>query len=167
MEERNYCEAYVICGISPKDKIKKYGLIALTAFSVALGLVINPAIFLVSVILFIVDYFVIPSFNVDYEYVYCNGQIDFDKIINKNGRKTLLKIDMDNVTLVAPMSSHEFDGARYNHTKEYNFTSLNPDTAKKYTISGTVEGMPVLINFEPDSKMLETIKKKDSRKVVL
>jgi hypothetical protein len=40
--------------------------------------------------------------NVDYEYVYVDGQIDFDRIISKSKRKTMLRIDLEQAEIMAP-----------------------------------------------------------------
>ena len=59
-----------------KDSITKYGLIVLTAIAVIAGLIITPLIWIAAVALGIACYFVIPKTDVEYEYLFINGDFD-------------------------------------------------------------------------------------------
>ena len=111
--EGNYCEARA-------KKIKTAGDIGIKVLLIA-GIVLSifaalifaqTLIVLAAVILGVVAYIVIPRLNVEYEYVFCDGQLDFDKIMNGEKRKHLSRVDMEQVTVVAPIKSHALDGYR-------------------------------------------------------
>jgi len=44
-----------------------------------------------------------PRFKVEWEYVFCDGQLDFDRIQGGEKRKTILRIELENADVIAPM----------------------------------------------------------------
>lgn len=100
-----------------------------------------------------------PRFKVEWEYVFCDGQIDFDQILGGEKRKTILRIELEDADLIAPMDSHRMDG--YRHLPARDYSSLRPE-AKKYGIATRLEGKEekVVLVFEPNQKMLDMIKTK-------
>lgn len=100
-----------------------------------------------------------PRFKVEWEYVFCDGQLDFDQILGGEKRKTILRIELDDADVIAPMSSHRMDG--YRHLPVRDFSSLQPD-AKPYGIAIKSEGKEekVVLVFEPSKKMLDMISTK-------
>ncbi len=107
-----------------------------------------------------------PLLNVEYEYIFCDGQFDFDKIMGGNKRKNILKIDMESVEVIAPTGSHELDGYTYQKLDEKKFLSGAKD-AKIYVMVGKdMKNNMVKILFEPGEKMLSFAKQKSPRKVV-
>lgn len=108
-----------------------------------------------------------PSFNVVYEYVYCDGQIDFDKISGGEKRKRMLRVDLDNCEIMAPENSSELNAHKSNNQLvEKDFSSLEPN-AKKYMLVASSEKERVRVIFEPSEEMLELAKQKAPRKVFL
>lgn len=111
-------------------------------------------------------YFLLPSFNVDWEYIFCDGQIDFDRISGGEKRKTMLKIDMDDIDIMAPAKSHELDS--YNNQQGItvkDFTSKLPDT-RVYCIYMNKNGQKLKIMFEPSDTMIDYARQKAPRKVI-
>lgn len=107
-----------------------------------------------------------PRFNVVYEYVYCDGQIDFDKISGGEKRKRMLRIDLDNIEIMAPEKSPELNTYRNGNFTVKDFSSLDPE-AKKYVIIASENNERNKIIFEPSDTMLELAKSKANRKVFL
>lgn len=97
-----------------------------------------------------------PRFNIEWEYVFCDGQLDFDRIQGGEKRKTILRVELEDADVIAPLDSHRLDG--YRHLPVRNFSSLRPD-AKPYGIAIKAEGREekVLLVFEPNERMLEHI----------
>ena len=97
-----------------------------------------------------------PRFKVEWEYVFCDGQLDFDRIQGGEKRKTILRIELENADVIAPMHSHRMDG--YRHLPVRDFSSLQPD-AKPYGIAIREEGKEekVVLLFEPSKKMIDLI----------
>ena len=49
------------------------------------------------------------NLNVEYEYVFVNGDLDIDKIMNKARRKRMFSVDADQMELLAPVGSVELN----------------------------------------------------------
>ncbi len=108
--------------------------------------------------------FLFPRFNVEYEYIYCDGQFDFDRITGNSKRKNMLRIDSEKIEMIAPVNSHALDS--YNHMKlaVKDFSSKKPDTHVFAIISrDQKENLKIL--FEPNEKMIACIKQKTPRKI--
>lgn len=82
-----YSELLVKRDKDAKDSLTKYGLIVLTALAAFAGLFINPIILIVAIALGIACYFVIPKTDVEYEYLFINGDFDIDMVMAKTKKK--------------------------------------------------------------------------------
>lgn len=161
-------QMYAEAGVKKKDTMSTMMLRILLILGIVLGVFllllgkfyftfIGIAIGVVMVLLF-------PRLNVDYEYVFVDGQIDFDRIIGKAKRKTLLRIDMDQVEIIAPSGSHTLDGYTHVQLEARDFSSGDKNS-KPYIIIATVENKKYRIAFEPSEKMLSLMKQKSPRKI--
>lgn len=97
-----------------------------------------------------------PRFKEEWEYVFCDGQLDFDIIQGGERRKHKLRIEIENADVVAPMTSSRMDG--YRHLKVVDYTSLCSD-ARVYGIATRMsdQGEKVVIAFEPSDRMVEAM----------
>ena len=160
-------QLYAEAGVKRKDDVKSMGLRALLIAGVILGvlLILLGGYFgIAGIVLVVVLIWLYPRLNVEYEYVFVDGQIDFDKITGKSKRKTMLRIDMEQVEIVAPQSSHALDGYTYVQLVNKDFSS-NDKNSKPYIIIATVEDKKYQISFEPSEKMLAMMKQKSPRKI--
>lgn len=98
-----------------------------------------------------------PKFNVEWEYVYCDGQMDFDMILGGEKRKHVLRIELEDAAVVAPQNSAKLDG--YQHLPIRDYTSLENEK-NVYGIATAVNGQKCVIYFEPTDKMLDLMKVK-------
>ena len=89
-----YTEQLIKKQADSKDTLKKVGLIALTVVSVLLVFVIPVGIIL-PVVMIVIDVLMFRNLNVEYEYVFVNGDLDIDKIMNKARRKRMFYVDAD------------------------------------------------------------------------
>ncbi len=89
-----YTEQMIKKQADSKDTLKKVGLIALTVVSVLLVFVIPVGIIL-PVVMIVIDVLMFRNLNVEYEYVFVNGDLDIDKIMNKARRKRMFSVDAD------------------------------------------------------------------------
>ena len=164
-------ETYAEAGVSrlptAKTYLVKFVLIVLTVASILLTLTVSIALFTLVLVCIMAISFLFPRLNVEYEYVYCDGQIDFDRISGKAKRKRMLRIDMEQVEIVAPETSHALDSYRNNtNYKLKNYSSLRKE-AKPYAIYTASGDSRYKILFEPSEKMLECMKYKAPRKVMM
>ena len=135
-----YTEEIVKKEKTMKDTVIRVLLIAGTAVAV-LSLMVLGWLSIILIIAFAVaDYFVLPTLELEYEYLYVNGEIDIDKIMSKQKRKRVFSGD--------------------------DFSSGKKD-AKTYTmILKKDQGMEMVI-FEPGEVMLKDMKRMAPREVHL
>jgi len=164
----SYTEASVKRKPTFSTYMAKIGLVLSTVAVFILGLMMNQQIIMILGIGLgcLAGYYLFPRLDAEYEYIFCDGQIDFDRINGGESRKTVLKIDLDNVEIMAPEKSHELDKYSNPEIKVRDFSSKIPD-AKKYCIISSDEANRIKIIFEPSEKMIELAKQKAPRKVIV
>lgn len=162
--EQSYAEAGVKQKTTAKINVLKGLLIAGVTVLMVVGFLSRVAFLIllsVAAVILLVWYW--PRFQVEWEYVYCDGQLDFDMIQGGQKRKTVLRIELENAAVIAPMTSPKMDG--YKHLPVKNFSSLKPE-ARPYGIAiklGEKEEQAVLL-FEPSEKMIGMIQMKFPQK---
>lgn len=100
-----------------------------------------------------------PRFKIEWEYVFCDGQLDFDMIQGGEKRKNILRIEIEDADVIAPIDSSRLDGYRHLEIRDYSSMRENA------TIYGIATRLPekqekVVILFEPTMRMVELMKKK-------
>ncbi len=162
-----YTEVIVKRKPSAKDMILKSLLIAGTALAVFAFMVMGIIGFVIFIALAVADYFLLPTFNLEFEYLYVNGELDIDKIMSKQKRKRVYSADVSNLELLAPSNSHALDSYnRNNSIKTLDFSSRNPQN-KTYTMIIKGEKGLERVIFEPNDVMLSDIKRVRPREVNL
>lgn len=160
-----YTEVNVKKKVTAKDNLIKALVIAVVALVIVMGFLgMNPIMIVLGVIGAFCAYAFLPRLNVVYEYVFCDGQLDFDKIMAGERRKHMYRLDFDNVAVMAPINSHALDSYKQSAAKKLDFSSLEPDR-QVYGIVENKGEMQTLVLFEPNEKMLSYIKQKAPRKV--
>ena len=152
-----YTEQLIKKQADSKDTLKKVGLIALTVVSVLLVFVILP------VVMIVIDVLMFRNLNVEYEYVFVNGDLDIDKIMNKARRKRMFSVDADQMELLAPVGAVEL--MQYKKIKTYDYTSGKKD-AKIYALIASNKGEVCKVLFEPNETIVEGFFVKAPRKVI-
>jgi len=160
-----YTEASVKKKVTVTDTLIKVVVIVLLLAMILGGFLFNKIITILGVIGMFVAYYLLPQLNVVYEYVFCDGQLDFDKIMAGEKRKHMYRLDFEQVLIMAPANSHALDGYKSNPAaKKLDFTSLEKDR-KVYCIVESSGDIQTLVYFEPNEKMISYIKQKAPRKV--
>ena len=158
---------YAEAGVKRKDDAKNLALRALLVVGIIIGvlLMLMGSYFGIGgIVLVVVLIWLFPKLNVEYEYVFVDGQLDFDRITGKSRRKTMLRIDLENVEIVAPQGSHSLDGYSNTQLMNKDFSS-NDKNNKPYIIIGNVGDKKYRIAFEPSEKMIMMMKQKSPRKI--
>jgi hypothetical protein len=161
-------ELYAEAGVKRKETFGTYALRFLLIFVAILSFLLaslNTIMLIIGTVLIIIIVFMFPRLNVEYEYVFCDGQLDFDKIMGNAKRKTALKIDFEQVEIMAPLGSHELDAYSQGNIIIKDFTSKRKE-AKPYAIIYKNADKKLKILFEPNEKMLSCIKVKNPRKLI-
>lgn len=162
-------ESYAEAGVKRNKTMKSYLAMVGIIFAIVVVFIVG-GMFLGSLATFVAMLgivgcvYLFPRFNVEYEYIYCDGQIDFDRITGNAKRKTVLRIDFEKVEMIAPVNSHALDNFKNMQVTVKDFTSLKPD-AKAFAIICHSEKGNMRILFEPSEKMVTCMKQKAPRKV--
>lgn len=161
-------QLYAEAGVKRKESAKTMALRSLMVISIVIGvllMLIGSYVGIAGIVLVAVIIFLFPKLNVEYEYIFVDGQFDFDRITGKAKRKTMLRIDMEQVEIIAPEGSHALDSYSSAQCVNKDYSS-GDKTVKPYVIIGSVDGKKHKITFEPNEKMLSMIKQKSPRKLV-
>lgn len=138
-------------------------MILATVLSVAVIFIIPFAI-IAPVVMVCADVFVFRSMDVEYEYLFVNGNLDIDKIMSKSRRKNIFSMEINDLELLAPAGAPEL--RQYQGLKAENYSSREP-AAKLYEMIVVQKGAKHKIIFEPNSVILEGVKMLAPRKVFL
>lgn len=159
--------------IKKKKETKDYILMALYILAVPLALLLLTLLYQIplagmlvlplQVLVFYLAYKFITALNVEYEYAVTNGDIEIDKIFNKQKRKKLVSISSDSIVIVAPFGDGRIPQLDKNDVTDA--TSKNPD-ADVYCVVYE-DSVRKLLIFEPNEKIINEIKKRNPRNVFL
>ena len=162
-----YSELLVKKDKTAKDSLLKYGLIVLTVLAVFAGLIITPLALIIAVALGIACYFVIPKTDVEYEYLFINGDFDIDMIMSKTKRKKVKSFKLSEADLAAPLDSHRMDYYNSNQKlKIQDFSSGNPEH-KRFAIIARDGADTCKVIIEPDETLAKTMRNTAPSKVFL
>ena len=164
--EELYSETYLKAKPTIKRITARILMIALLAVMVivciyamlSLHMVLCLGLIVVGAILILV----MPTTNVAYEYIFVDGQIDFDRILKGEKRKTMKRIDMEKIDIIAPENS---DHVAYHRNLPLVDYSSGMDTDKHFIAIATGDRGIERIRFTPDEKMLRMMKMKGPSKV--
>ncbi|NLZ81692.1 MAG: hypothetical protein GX913_07850 [Clostridiales bacterium] len=137
------------------------GIPALLALTGIVWWMIIPA-----VIFGYITYRLFMNWDIEYEYVFVNGELDIDKIMGKSRRRRCLTIDMEDIEIIAAEGSHFLDSYKNKKCKQMDFSSSIKEN-KKYLIYGNHKNESTRIVFEPNEKMLDNMRSVSPRKVNL
>lgn len=161
-------QLYAEAGCKPKKNSKDYmiraaiivGIVLCVWFALFSGTIILGFVGMVGIVAAV---FLFPRLNVEYEYIFCDGQLDFDKIMGGNKRKNILKVDMEDMEICGPIKAGEL--APFKNLKTKDFSSRSAD-GSIYAAIVSIKGENYRILFDPSKKMLEAMRMKSPRKMI-
>lgn len=115
----------------------------------------------VSLILGLILFFIKKKFLLEYEYVYTNGQIDIDMIVEKKKRKKVISFNVKDIQAYGDDSLTDLTKYK-NMGKIINAISTN-DKNKSFGIYTTIENEKYYIRFTPDEKFYNLINRYNRR----
>lgn len=165
--EEIYSETFLKAKPPIKRTILRICLIAIAIIVLLIGvftmlLLGTSLVFVVMVIVAGIIFFLLPTNNVAYEYIFVDGQIDFDRILGGAKRKTMKRCDMSNIEIVAPENSHKLDSYRRLPLTDYSSGASND---RHYIAVLLDEKGTERIRFTPDEKMIRMMQTKSPSKV--
>ena len=143
--------------------IKKISLILISIMSLGLGFVHHLLVW-VSIIIIVVVFILFRRMNVEYEYTYYNGDLDIDRILNKQSRKRIFSMNVKDMEVIAPTGSIELQ--QFQRIKELDYSSQNYEH-QTYEMVVKFKGDTVRVIFEPNEKILAGMKSLAPRKVYI
>ncbi|SET26324.1 hypothetical protein [[Clostridium] polysaccharolyticum] len=160
-------ESYAEAGVRVKPPFQsvflKVLLIVLLVFLLLLAILsgnqlLVPLVALVAVL----AVYVWPRLSyVEYEYIFCDGQFDFDRITGQAKRKNMLRVDMEDVeVIVSPERREEFDNKSISNVKNYSKGMSNA-----FMMIASTESSQMKVYFNPSEKMIECMYNKAPSKV--
>ena len=145
-----------------KDNLKKILLIVLVILSLATVLkYVFGVLLVIAAIAFAV--FMFGRLDVEYEYLYFNGDLDIDVIYRKMKRKRVFSVNVSDIEMLAPADSIEVK--HYDRLKTSDYSS-GTGNANKYVMIVSRNGQKERIIFEPNEKIVEDFFYKAPRKVI-
>ena len=139
------------------DTLKRAGIVVLilVIFFVSFAFIQAFAVFIGAAAVF-GGFFLMSYLNVEYEYVYTNGELDIDIIYNRARRKRLFSIVVKDFEIMAHVDDKTnmgaFGGAQ--ETIHCHSGETGPNT---YAFLATIKGKRTKVVFEPNDKMLKAI----------
>lgn len=159
-----YSELLVKKEQTAKEKIIKVLVIAAIVVAVLVGTMI-PLFLVVAVVLGVAAYFLLPNLDLEFEYLYVNGELDIDRIASRAKRKRVKSLDLGKMEIMAPLKSHRLDYQNHNtNMKVYDYSSGNPQH-KIYAMIIPDEKEVCKVLLEPDAELIKNIEKSCPRKV--
>lgn len=97
--------------------------------------------------------------NVEYEYIFTNGDVDFDVIYGRTRRKRLLSADCRNFEIMAPVKEdYRRELESQNIAKRWDFSSSMRAERQYFAIFNDKTGKRTLVVFEPSDRMRDAMK---------
>lgn len=103
------------------------------------------------------------SSKIEYEYIYCDDTIDIARIRAKEKRKNILRVELDNIELFAPIDAKEME--QYNNLSAVDYASAKKENPI-YAMVTVVKGKKVRVLLEPSKKMLDGLSIKLGKKII-
>ena len=148
------------------NKVIKVAAYVVTAIFILGGfMMVNPLFLIPGIVMAVCCYFFLPRLDVEYEYLYVNGELDIDAIYSKQKRKRIAGYDMAELEILAPSTSHALDSyVNQKDVKVRDFTSRNPQ-AQSYTLVFNKESKRDVVMVELNDVILNDIRRIAPRKV--
>ncbi|MBR1864616.1 MAG: hypothetical protein IJ806_11070 [Ruminococcus sp.] len=98
-------------------------------------------------------FYLMKNLDIEYEYIFTNGDLDVDKIMAARSRKRLITIKVNDVTDIGPCEDHDDGGRTVVMASAYDPESQDYFMDLKHASYGETR-----VIFTPDDEMLRMIK---------
>lgn len=113
---------------------------------------------MVIVLIFYIAYRINTSFDVEYEYILTNGELDVDKITNKKRRKRLMTIHCKSFTAFAKVGDKEFLSEENGEFVRVIDASAKSSALEDYYAVFYKNGQKIKLIFNPTQKMIDSFR---------
>ena len=147
------------------DTLLKVLMIGTSVIFVLGGILFNPIILLLAVVMGVVDYFKPSTLDLEYEYLYVNGELDIDKTASKQKRKRV-GYDMKKVEIVVEKFPRAGFFRNRKDIKVHDYSSLE-ENAKTFGMAINGDKGMELIYFDPNEAIIKDMQRIAPRSVKL
>ena len=159
-----YIEWLVAKKPSTGHKVLKTLCLVATIFVAALFfLYFNIFLLLGAILLGVLTYFVHLFIYKEYEYLYVNGELTIDRILQKSSRKRMAVYDLSKVEIIAPLNSHKLDGFQHKQYRQLDYTSGMRTSDSHIFVMYYDGGQKILL--EPSKNLIEAMRSHIPHKV--
>lgn len=153
-EMDNFYEQLVTTSKTIKYKAANIGSILLCILGVVAEIVGQLIPGLIFIALAALLYYNKKIFYVEYEYVFTNGEVDMDKILEKKSRSRVISFNIKDCELLA---SEDSDFIRDFQNKPKKVLNLYPETYTGLIYTAMITGgvNRLQLNFAPDNELLQ------------
>lgn len=157
-----------------KDMLIKTGIVILTLIASVLVMIVFPMIgsFMASYILLGIAaviygaYIWLRNYNLEYEYIFTNGDLDIDAIKSKKVRKRIISLQCKNIELMAAKEDPNFKIEFENQSISKRYDAVyDASKGNVYCVIFNKDAMRMLLTFQPPQKLAESMKKLNPRAV--
>ena len=152
LKRKTSASSYVLVGVCAALAIISFVAILLLPFGILIPLILG-----------FLTYLLYQRTNLEYEYLYVNGDLDIDRIMARTRRKKVFSCNVRDMEIVAPVGSPEL--RPFANVKAKDFSS-NMANHKVYEMILIVNGEKTRILFEPNDTILEGMRMLAPRKVI-
>ena len=143
--------------VTIKDTAKRFGVVSLAVLVVFISMsiqILQPFWIFIAFAAIFGAYFLISRLNIEYEYIFTNGDLDIDVIYNKNSRKRLFSSSVKQFEIMAHVqdTAHTREMSNVSETKDYSSGIAGPNT---YAFITPYKGKRLKIVFEPNDMMIK------------
>lgn len=114
------------------------------------------------------SWLLIISFNVEYEYIVTNGEMDIDKITAKRRRKRLITVNFKDIDIMAPVNGDHKNECKNQSVQKTIEAAAELDAKDTYFIIARHKKFGLVrILFTPDERIIKSAKLASPRKVFI
>lgn len=163
-------DAYSEWLVKRKTPAYMYALMVLMSIITVVSVLVSGAIGIIGFVVMVVaggaTYFLHLNLNIEYEYLFSDGELTIDKIMGKSKRKKAWEGKMEDIRFIASSDSATLNDHRVSGSKKLDFSSQVSGN-KTYTIIYQSAGEHFEIVIEPNDKMLQCFRQTAPRKIVI
>ncbi|MBW7573705.1 DUF6106 family protein [Caproiciproducens faecalis] len=152
--------------MSKTDILVFIGVLLVNFLIIALLAVYIPMILLPALVgIFALDYYLISSRSLEYEYSVTNSDLTIDKIINRRNRKKVISIDAHDIESLGKYRRE--DHAKQSYSAKFTASRCESGKDAWCIVARHAQKGNVLVLFSPNEKILAAMKPYLSRQVAV
>lgn len=114
-------------------------------------------VFLILVGVVYYTWYIVSGLNLEFEYIFTNGEMDVDKISNKRKRKRMTTVRISQASSLGEFDNASFDKQAYAHV--YNASAFLKGQGNYMLTYANRDGEKCCLIFTPEERLLEAVKK--------